>query len=88
MEVVDVKRHYTATDGNRVYGWEVVAVLEALKLAEPQLRCSECYGAVRLHRAAEDGSLPAHAEHRKRNPGCSLDDRFSGTKRMADAQLQ
>jgi hypothetical protein len=88
MDVVSIKRYFTAQDGNRVYDWESISVYEALKLAEPKLRCPECYGAVRLHRAAEDGSSPMHAEHRKRNRGCSVGDCFDGTMKMADIQVQ
>jgi hypothetical protein len=83
MEIVAVKKHFTGPDGERVYGWGIMPVIEALRLAEPKLRCPECNGAVRLHKAAEDGSAPAHADHRKRNPGCSLGDCFDGKKKMA-----
>jgi hypothetical protein len=88
MELVSVKRHFTAADGLRVYDWENIPVLEALKMAEPKMRCLECHGAVRLYRAAEDGTNPARAEHRKQNPGCSLGDRFDGTAKMAETQVQ
>lgn len=83
MEIVAVWRHYTNAEGARVLGWETISVKDALKLAEPRLRCAECHGAVRLHRAAEDGSAGARAEHRKRNPGCSLGEHFDGAKKMA-----
>jgi hypothetical protein len=87
MDVVGIKRHFTTADGARIYDWETISVFEALKLAEPMLRCSECHGAVRLYRAAPDGSTASRAEHRKRNPGCSLDERFDGTKKMAEMAI-
>jgi hypothetical protein len=87
MDVVGIKRHFTKPDGGRIYDWETISVFEALKLAEPMLRCSECHGAVRLYRAAPDGSTVSRAEHRKRNPGCSLDERFDGKKKMAELAI-
>jgi hypothetical protein len=87
MEHVQVKRFYTDTSEQRVYGWEIVSVHEALKIAEPKMRCPECEGAVRLHRTSDDGTVPAHAEHRKRNPGCSLGDCFDGKPKKADKRI-
>ena len=84
MDVVGIKRHFTTPEGGRIYDWETISVVEALKLAEPMLRCAECHGAVRLHRATADGSTVSRAEHRKRNTGCSLDERFDGKKKMAE----
>ncbi len=88
MDTVGIKRYFTTPEGVRVYDWETVSVFEALKMADPMLRCSECHGAVRLHRAAADGSVTEHADHRKRNPGCSLGEHFTGTKKMADLRIQ
>jgi hypothetical protein len=51
-----------------------VSIDEALKLkssrSSPKLTCPECSQSVRIHRAG--GHMPAHFEHRKRNPNCSL----------------
>jgi hypothetical protein len=88
MDVVAIKRFFTTPEGERVYDWETISVFEALKVAEPMLRCSECHGAVRLYRANPDGSTVSRAEHRKRNPGCSLDERFDGNKKKAELAIQ
>jgi hypothetical protein len=86
MQNVEVKHFHTGVDGSRVYGWEVVTINDALKMAEPVARCLECQGAIRLIRGT--GGEPDHAEHRKRNTGCSLGDRFEGTKSMAEKRIE
>lgn len=59
--------------------WHTVTITDALtKYAERLLRCPECGGAVRAHRASADGSNPAHFEHRIGHAGCSRAHRFSG----------
>jgi hypothetical protein len=87
MDRVQVKRFYTDEVGVRLFGWQEIAVAEALKLAEPRLRCPECEGAVRLHQASSDGKMAAHAEHWKINRGCSLGDEYEGVPKMADRRL-
>lgn len=53
--------------------WQVVSVDDVLaKWAERKLRCIECHGAVRAHKASVDGVSPAHFEHREAHAGCSL----------------
>ena len=86
MQNVEVKHFYTDGNGSRVYGWEVVSINDALKMAEPVARCLECQGAIRLVRGT--AGEPDHAEHRKRNTGCSLGDRFEGTKAMAEKPVE
>jgi uncharacterized protein with PIN domain len=88
MEIVEVKHFFTNEADQRVYDWEVVSVHEALKMAEPRMRCSECKGEVRLVRTSEDGLVPPHAEHRKRNVGCSLGDRYNGTPKLAEKRVE
>ncbi|MGI8770388.1 MAG: hypothetical protein ACR2JE_03025 [Acidobacteriaceae bacterium] len=83
MLIVDVKQFVTQADGSRAYVWRTVRAEEALKLAEPRLRCSECKGAVGLFRASADGAKPNRVEHKKKNPGCSLGDCFDGKPRLA-----
>lgn len=83
MQFVDVKQFVSVADGTRRYAWATIAVDEALKLAEPRLRCPECKGAVGLFRRSADGQMPNRAEHKAKNRGCSLGDCFDGTHRMA-----
>jgi len=83
MRVVDVKQFVSTRDGSRKYAWTTVSADEALKLAEPRLRCPECKGAIGLFRRSEDGAMPNRGEHKKRNPGCSLGDCFDGVRKTA-----
>lgn len=83
MRVVDVKQFVTATDGSRHYAWSTIKADEALKLAEPRLRCPECKGSIGLFRASADGAMPNRGEHKVRNHGCSLGDCFDGVRRLA-----
>ena len=48
----------------------LVGIAEALRLNGP-FRCPECQKRVRIHRASEDGSNPAHAEHQVGSKTCS-----------------
>lgn len=53
--------------------WQNVSVEDVLeKWTERKLRCVECKGAVRAHRAGPEGMPPAHFEHRQAHRGCSL----------------
>ncbi len=88
MQTVDVKQFVPLTDGSRQYAWKTIYALDALKLAEPRLRCPECKGAVGLFRKSADGTLPDRAEHKKKNPGCSLGNCFDGTKRLALSPIE
>ncbi len=88
MLIVDVKQFITKADGTRAYVWKTVPVAEALKIAEPRLRCPECKGAVGLFRSTENGAMPNRAEHKKRNKGCSLGDCFTGVKQPADVTIE
>jgi hypothetical protein len=80
---VDVKQFVSMADGSRRYAWKTIPASEALKLAEPRLRCPECKGAIGLYRRSEDGTMPNRAEHKAKNHGCSLGDCFDGLKRPA-----
>ncbi len=88
MLIVDVKQFITRPDGSRAYVWQTVPVADALKIAEPRLRCPECKGAVGLFRRSEDGTTQNRAEHKKRNKGCSLSDCFDGVKQHADVMIE
>jgi hypothetical protein len=88
MELVDVKQFVTLADGTRAYAWKVTPASEALKLAEPRLRCPECKGAVGLVRKSEDDATPNRAKHKVMNPGCSLGDHFDGVKRLAKNPIE
>ena len=83
MQIVDVKQFFSFADGTRRYVWGTVAAGDALKLAEPRLRCPECKGAIGLFRRSEDGKMPNRGEHKARNRGCSLGNCFDGVRRMA-----
>jgi hypothetical protein len=88
MLIVDVKQFVTFVDGSRGYAWQTISAVDALKLAEPRLRCPECKGAVGLFRKSQDEAMPDRAEHKKRNPGCSLGDCFDGKKRPAISPIE
>jgi hypothetical protein len=83
MNIVDVKQFVSCSDGGRRYAWNTISADEALKIAEPRLRCPECKGAISLFRRSEDDAMPNRGEHKKRNPGCSLGDCFDGVRRLA-----
>ena len=83
MQMVDVKQFVTLADGARRYAWATIVADDALKLAEPRLRCPECKGAIGLFRRSEDGALPNRAEHKAKNRGCSLGNCFEGVRKMA-----
>lgn len=83
MVEVDVKQFISTADGSRRYAWKTITADEALKLAEPRLRCPECKGAIGLFRRSEKDKTPNRGEHKKRNPGCSLGNCFDGVKRLA-----
>jgi uncharacterized protein with PIN domain len=88
MRIVDVKQFVTNPDGSRRYAWTTISADDALKLAEPRLRCPECKGAIGLFRRSEDDATANRAEHKKRNPGCSLGEHFDGTHRLADNPIE
>ncbi len=83
LQIVDVKQFISLADGTRQYAWKTIPASEALKLAEPRLRCPECKGAVGLHRKSEDDTKPNRGVHKVKNRGCSLGDCFDGVKRLA-----
>jgi hypothetical protein len=61
--------------------WVVIDTDFGRKMApRRRIRCPECHGAVRFHEGSK--SDPAHFEHVEENPGCSLGDRFDGTRRV------
>lgn len=52
--------------------WISVTIDLALNLGrETVMRCIECHGALRPHRAGRDGVPSAHFEHLSRHKGCS-----------------
>ena len=83
MRIVDVKQFVSMAGGARRYAWTTISAGDALKLAEPRLRCPECKGAIGLYRKSEDGSMPNRGKHKAKNRGCSLGDCFDGVHRMA-----
>jgi hypothetical protein len=83
LQTVDVKQFISLADGSRRYAWKTIPAGDALKLAEPRLRCPECKGAVGLRRKSTDDATPNRGEHKVKNRGCSLGDCFDGVKRLA-----
>ena len=60
--------------------WRLITIEKALtSYAERDLRCPECHGAVRAHRASKDGAMAAHFEHKIGHSGCSRGHYFDGT---------
>ena len=76
---VEVKRWHGDTD-NRVFGWQLMPLENALRLQDEKFRCPECFGQVRLYQASAEKETAARAEHYSKNPGCSLGDHFNGQK--------
>lgn len=57
--------------------WRKLSVEHALSSSNrTRIRCVECRGRVRLHRASDDGTQAAHAEHIKRWDGCPRSDAY------------
>ena len=77
MEIVDVKQHLNL-DGKRIYAWKTFRASEARRLADPRLRCPECFGAIGLFASSVNKRMPERGEHRQRNPGCTLGDCYDG----------
>jgi hypothetical protein len=77
---VEVKRWHGTAD-SRVFGWQRMPVIEALRLQEDSFRCPECLGRVRLRQASAEKETVAHGEHYSKNPGCSLGGSFAGEKK-------
>lgn len=73
--------HTDPSTGKRGLAWVRMPVAKVMQLGEePQTRCLECHGPVRLHKAGPNGVPAAHAEHRVGHKGCSLGCYFEGTK--------
>lgn len=79
MIEVEVKRWHGGTE-NRIFGWQLMAIEDALRLQDEKFRCPECLGKVRLRPASAEKNTVAHGEHMSKNAGCSLGDCFSGEK--------
>ena len=63
--------------------WHPISLEDALsKYSERDLRCPECHGALRVHKASKDGSMAAHFEHKVGHKGCALGSYFDGISRM------
>ena len=78
---VEVKRWHGVGEG-RIFDWQRLPVIEALRLQEDKFRCPECLGQVRLHRASVEKEMAEHGEHFRKNEGCTLGDHFDGKKRL------
>jgi len=79
MGEVEVKRWHGAAD-SRVFGWQLMAVKDALRLQDETFRCPECLGRVRLRAASVEKNTGPYAEHYSKNTGCSLGNCFNGEK--------
>ena len=78
---VEVKRWHGTGEG-RIFDWQRMPIVEALRLQDEKFRCPECLGQVRLYRASEEKGTPNRSEHFRKNEGCSLGDHFDGVKRL------
>ena len=59
--------------------WTPIDLDHALTMPRSRrMRCPECHGRVRAHKAGQDGQK-AHMEHYERHAGCSRGDSFNGT---------
>lgn len=59
--------------------WQPIEMELALKMPKTRrMRCPECHGRVRAHKAGKDGQK-AHMEHYERHAGCSRGDSFKGS---------
>ena len=62
-------------------GWHRLTIIQALGYPRDRLmRCPECFGSVRWHKAGADNLPPAHFEHHQRHEGCSRSDAFNGVR--------
>jgi hypothetical protein len=87
MVEVEVKSWH-GTGDNRALDWQLISVVEGLRLRDETFRCPECFGRVRLMSASENPPMAAHGEHFRRNKGCSLGDCFDGEKRIHPSPLK
>jgi len=64
--------------------WSVISVPEAIDRREKRIlrsiRCVECHGKVRAHKAGDWGG--AHFEHIVGHKGCSLGNCYDGNRRL------
>ena len=70
---VKIQTWHLNSQNQRVYDWEEVNVVVALRLGEKKGRCIECDNPVKIFNVGKNGEA-AHPEHYKRNPACSLSD--------------
>lgn len=70
-------------------GWATIRIDEALKKPSARvMRCLDCGGQVRAHKAASNGGQRAHFEHHQRHAGCPRCDCFDGTPRPHPTQAR
>ena len=81
ITTVEVKRWHGAPT-ERVFGWHLMTVTEALRLQDEAFRCPECLGKVRLYRGSPELEAPDRGQHYSKNVGCSLGDAFGGEKHL------
>jgi hypothetical protein len=86
MGEVEVKRWH-GEPTSRVFGWQRMAVRDALRLQDDTFRCPECLGRVRLRAASVEKNTAPHAEHYSKNTGCSLGNCFNGEKQLHSKPL-
>ena len=86
MTSVELKRFHSA-DGKRIFGWQLIPVVDALRLLDETFRCPECKGRVKLMSASINPPMAAHGEHFQRNKGCSRGDCFSGETKPHPAAI-
>ena len=62
--------------------WQIVTAEHARNYSRRIIRCLECKGVVRIHRAGPNNKPRAHAEHSNKFEGCSLGYYFDGNQRL------
>jgi len=87
MVQVEVRKWH-GTGENRAFGWQLISVVDGLRLRDEMFRCPECFGKVKLMSASDSPPMEAHGEHHQRNKGCSLGDCFDGEQRIHSSPLK
>lgn len=69
--MVKIDRAILIEDGKEI----IISIFEALEQRGRAYLCPECKQRVRPFKESHDNKIPAHFEHKKRNPDCSLSDK-------------
>lgn len=82
--------HLTSTEA-QIYAmkeWHTITIDQALTIyRERPMRCSACGGAVKPHKAGDNG-MQAHFEHKHRHAGCKYSVAWDGAERPHPRQVR